>query len=428
MKDSMDRRSFLSRVGVTAAAAPLLSLLAGGPAKAQFRGPSMYTLAERDRRWRNVRAWMSMKGFDCLVIPHGSGDGHLQYAGYLSNGGFFMASGAVVFPLEGEPTFISGNKPIMPQPDAWIGDYTSKWDETGQPSIGEHIVNKVNEKGYARGNIGVIGTLANAEGLNEFANEGLVNYGVWSMVLAGLANATFTDVTGEFAELIMVKGEEEIRNFEKAALLGEELHQLMVDTAKIGLNDRRFKADIAEFFALKGARPDIQILELAPGDIKDGDVINSEYGINYSGGYCQVTLCLAVGKVSKQTEELAKVAYESLAYGVENLKPGARFGDVINGMENIVFDAGCWHGFPQIHGLRPMFMVGPVYNFPPPFVPSRTLGADVIIKEGMVLSFEPGARKGMGPGGGQVRVGSTCVITKDGPHMFNTLGQQLQRV
>jgi Xaa-Pro aminopeptidase len=425
---NLDRRKFLAGIGGTAAAASLLPMLAGKPAMAQIGGPPNYTMAERDRRWKIVRAWMSEQGYDCLVLPHGAGDAHLQHAGYVSNGGFYMAPGAIVFPLEGEPALISSNKPPRPRPGDWISDYTNKWDETGQRSIGEHIIDKVNEKGYAKGNIGVIGTQANVEGLNEFANEGLVNYAVWAMVLAGLPDATFTDVTADFAELILIKGEEEIANYEKAALVGEELHQMMLETTKIGLNDRRFKANVAEFFALKGARPDVQALELAPGDIHDGQLINSEYGIMYAGGYCQVTLCMAVGTVSKQTEELADVAHASLAHGMENLKPGVRFGDVIDGMEKIVSDAGCWHGFPQLHGLRPMFMVGPVYNYPPPFIPSRTLGADVIMKENMIMSFEPGARKGAGPEGGQVKVGGTCLITRDGPRMFNTIGQRMQRV
>jgi|GEM_PF-2323567 len=100
---------------------------------------------------------------------------------------------------------------------------------------------------------------------------------------------------------------------------------------------------------------------------------------------------MVVGKVSKVAEEVEKIASESLSYGLENMKPGVTFGEVVDGMDKIVFGQGYWHGFPQLYGLRPMFMVGPIYNEALPFVPSKYIGADVVVEEGMIISYKPGA-------------------------------------
>ncbi|MYF70142.1 MAG: M24 family metallopeptidase [Proteobacteria bacterium] len=427
----LDRRDFLTRLAVipggVAAASAALPLLNSPKARAQmFIRGGTYSMAERDRRWANIRRMMSENGYECLIVPKGMGDGinFLQHAEYVSNA-FFMTPGAVVFPLEGEPAVVGA----MPSPNPWIQQTTRKWFEGGeQTPIGELIVDFVNEMGLANGNIAVVGTQAAVEGLNEFINEGFVKYATWATVMAGLPEATFTDITPEFAELVMVKGEEEQANIIGAAQVGEGLHAMLLATIEVGLAAREVRVAVAEYLIRNDAASDVQALELAPGPIRDGQVINSEYGIIASGGYAQVTLCVACGSVSDQTEELAEIAHASMDYGAANLRAGARFGDVIAGMEEIVMRDGVWHGFPQIHGLMPMFMAGPVYNAPPPFQPSKTIGADIEVKPGMAFSFEPGARLGIGPGSGHVKVGATSIVTESGLDIHNELGVRMQRI
>ena len=427
----VDRREFLTRLAVLpggiAAASAAFPLLNSPKARAQmFGGGGSYSTEERDRRWANIRRMMSENGYDCLILPKGMGDGinFLQYAEYVSNA-FFMTPGAVVFPLEGEPAMVGA----IPRPNAWIERTTLKWFEGGeQTPIGELVVDLVNEMGLAGGNIAVVGTRANVEGLNEFINEGFVKYATWATIMAGLPDATFTDITPEFAELVMVKGAEEQANIISAAQVGEGLHAMLLDTIDVGVDAKDVRVAIAEYLIRNDASSDVQALELAPGPIRDGQMMNSEYGIIHSGGYAQVTLCVACGSVSAQTEELAEIAHASMDYGAENLRAGARFGDVIAGMEDIVMRDGVWHGFPQIHGLMPMFMAGPVYNAPPPFQPSKTIGADVEVKPGMAFSFEPGARQGFGPGSGHVKVGATAIVTETGLDIHNEIGLRMQRV
>lgn len=422
-----DRRSFLTRMaalpGGIAAAASVPSLLRMPAAFAQ--PPSFFTLRERDRRWANVRAMMSAGGFDCLVLPHRSGDdvNQLMYADYVSGGGFFpFGDAAVVVPIDGEPVLVHA---AFPSP--WISNrYDLSFTRNGdQVSLGDRLVEVIQDLDHARGNIAVVGTQAGVDGLNEFMNEGLVTYATWSTVVAGLPRASFADVTEQFSLLMLVKSAEEIANIEKSALLGERLHQVLLGEVRIGMSDRELRATVDRFLAINGARADVQALVMAPGPINDGDVINSEYGVVYSGGYSQVTLCIAAGTMSDEMRRLSDVAHQLMDLGAATLRAGRTFGDVIEPLEKLVSDAGYWHRVPHIHGILPMTLVGPVYLKGPDNPGSKCLGADVVVQEGMAFSFEPAAR--VGPFA-EAKVGATAVVTADGLDVYNSIGTRVQQI
>ena len=422
----LGRREFLTRMaaipGGVAAAAAVLPIVPTGSAKAQF-GPPPFTQTEGRRRHARIREMMSEKGLDCMIIPHRAGDGVnlLQYASYVAGGGFFIfGDGAVVFPLEGEPIIVASR---FPSP--WISRAKPVVFENGvQVPMGRQIVEAVEELGLERSNIGVVGTVTGGEGLNEFVNDGLITYSTWATVLAGLPGADFVDISGDFGVLMMVKGEEEIAACRSAAMVGERMHEMLLATSRVGMDPLDFRESVALHLMRNGAEADVQAAFFPPGPIQDGFVFNSEYGIIHHGGYCQVTLCLVFGQMTAQMEALTAVAHELMDYGAANLRAGKRFGDLMEELEEISRRSGFWHRVPHIHGLLPMTLVGPV--FPGENAPgSRTLGADVEVQEGMVFSFEPGARQGPMA---EAKVGATAVVTADGLEVFNTIGTRVQRV
>ena len=422
----LGRREFLTRMAVIpggiAAAAAVLPMLPAETARAQF-GPPPFTPAEGERRHARIRAMMAEQGLDCMIVPHRAGDGVnlLQYAGYVSGGGFFpYGDGAVVFPLEGDPIIVANR---LPSP--WISRAKPVVFEDGvQVPLGRQIVEAVEELGLANSTIGVVGTITGGEGVNEFMNDGLVTYATWATVLAGLPNAEFTDISGEFAVLMMVKGEEEIAACTQAALIGESLHEMLLETTQVGTDPAQLRENVALHLLRNGATADVQAAFLPPGPMGDGTVFNSEYGIIHGGGYCQVTLCMVVGTMSLRMEALAEVAHELMDYGAEHLRAGKRFGDLMEEMEQINRRTGYWHRVPHIHGLLPMTLVGPV--FPGENAPgSRTLGAGVVVQEGMIFSFEPGAREGPMA---EAKVGATAIVTADGLNVINTIGTRVQQV
>ena len=419
----LDRRGFIGRlVGLTgsaaAAAAALPSLTtsalaqppgAGGPA-----GPS---LAERDRRWALSRQLMDELELDALLIPGGiTGIGQPLYAYWFSNLQGY-SPWAVILPREGESAVL-GAAAFAEEP--WVARSVRRG-----PPLNEWLVDTLREMDLGSANIGTIGVEANTFGLSEFADQGLMLYSVYSNLLENLPRADFVDVTAEVTEMMLVKSAEEIPMYEAAAEVGERLHQLMIDMARPGVSPLEYRAEIAKYFVMNNSVPDVQALQMSPRRIASGDVINSEYGITHGGAYVQVTLCIAVGEVSRETENLAAIAHECYDIGMEELRPGRTFQEVLGPMEKVIADAGFWHGFPVLHSVRPVSLVGPVGFGPPPAGYSETLGGDVEIKAGMPISFEPGAR--IGPQA-QVKIGGMSFVQNDGVHMMNTLGTRLQRV
>jgi len=378
--------------------------------------PSPYTTAERDRRWSALRAMMDEQGVDCLVVPAMPGDFTLHYASYITNAPFNYGTGFVILPREGQAVAMN----LSPGPGAWARVVGSR----GEP-MGPAIANLINEFGNQNDRIGVVGTETGVFGLNNFTSQGLMLYAIWSEIEASLPGADFVDVTPAYAMVNMVKGEEEIAAFEKAADLGEAFHRMLLEYTRPGITDSEFRSTVEEFLISNGATADVKALEIQPGPIRQGHIINSEYGIEAFGGYAQVSLCMCVGEPNQEIRDLHKIAQDSFAAGLEVIKPGIRFREVYEPMEKVVRDAGCWHGFPLVHGIRPVVLAGPVGIGRPIGTYDDPLGSDIELKPGMALSFEPGARMGRM---NQVKVGSSAFVTENGVRLLNSVGKTLQQI
>ena len=81
--------------------------------------------------------------------------------------------------------------------------------------------------------------------------------------------------------------------------------------------------------------------------------------------------------------------------------------------------------FPNIHGLLPMTLVGPVYLAGPDKPGSSCLGAHVEVQQGMAFSFEPAAIAGQFA---HAKVGATAVVTADGLNVINKIGIHVREI
>jgi Xaa-Pro aminopeptidase len=252
-----------------------------------------------------------------------------------------------------------------------------------------------------------------------------------------LPKARFEDISAEMAEIMLVKTPAELRLVEKAAEIGERAHEVMLSVAKPGVTEREIRSKMAESILHDGASIGVALLEMGPGILKKGDVINSEWGPAVGGLEAQVTLCVSVGRVSEKTEKLAEIAEACLKKGLASLKPEVRFGRVMEAMEKVVADAGAWHHIPLLHSLNPTVLRGTEGTLPkgakPLPGPSEAanpmfavLGSEVVVKSGMTFTFEPCACLGDDPS--QVKIGGTAIVTDTGVRMLNVLGTKMQRI
>src|SRR6202041_1422422 len=120
--------------------------------------PPTLSLAERDRRWANVRKLMRERGFDGLLVA--GFRSREMYETYISDD---YAEGCVIFPLEGDPVVITwAHLRVMRArwsqehgTKLWVADYRVATSGVGVAEV-------LREKLLAHGNLGVVGLRSQA--------------------------------------------------------------------------------------------------------------------------------------------------------------------------------------------------------------------------------------------------------------------------
>ena len=404
--------------------------------------PPTLSNAERDRRWNAIREMMTRNDIECLLVPPAP----LRYPvdTYFTND---IPGSAVVFPLEGDPVAIQRGASVA---GAWA--QAQEWDEATWirdmrfGPRGPLMVRALKEKGLADGRIGTLGVLG---------GPNLLPYGwtpqpMWSYLKEELPNGTFVELIDEFSMIWLVKSEEELALFRYVAQIAERGCQVMLDVTKSGVNDAEIYAAIMHEFHRGGAGLAHDLfVHSGPANlswdaprwlyraqrarvVQDGDMVMSEMMPAVGGLEAQAQMCIAVGNVSDAFIRAARVARESYEAGLKALRPGVKFGEVADAMQEPLKSAGAWHLTPHVHSLTPLTLVSPVTEGVHSSITDKFkhvhelpgTGLDVVLRPGMTFQLEPNAAFGRQ----QVNIGGNVIITADGCEELNTLPTDMRFV
>lgn len=158
-----------------------------------------FSLAERERRWRQVQQLMERDGLDVLVAPSTAGarDGR-----YLSGIGGHGSQVAVVFSRTGEVTALTGP---VPSRDYWLRFQEWVTDiRTHFFSEGDALVERLRELAVSRGRIGMVGL----SDLPRFP-DGVVPQGIWMKLRHAFPHAELVNATFLMDEAKFVKSNED---------------------------------------------------------------------------------------------------------------------------------------------------------------------------------------------------------------------------
>jgi methionyl aminopeptidase len=123
--------------------------------------------------------------------------------------------------------------------------------------------------------------------------------------------------------------------------------------------------------------------------LKHGDIVSIDCGVVLDGYYGDAAITLAVGEVSPERKKLMQVTEQSLYKAIEQVRIGNRVSDIGGAVQEYV-EA---NGFSVVrefvgHGIGTRLHEEPqVPNF-------RSHGADMRLREGMVLAIEPMVNSG----------------------------------
>jgi Xaa-Pro aminopeptidase len=406
------------------------------------------SLQERDRRWQRVREMMLAQRLDCLIV--GGFRGREHYESYITDD---YVEGAVVFPLEGEPTTLTWTGSRVSRAyesfsrgvEAWVTDY--RVGVSGQATAGV-----IREKGMDRSRIGVVGLESRAPG----EMQGYIPYTFWQALTRELPEATFMDTSQLFAELTLVKSEAELILFRYAAKIAEAACQVMLETTRPGVGEEVIYAEVVREIFRHAADARYPTLNLHSGPhniswgpprwisraerprrVQKGDMVQAEIFPCYGNQEVQVQMSIALDpmdEVNQRCEDVARRSYEA---GLRSLRPNITFAELVRAMEGPLRESGCWAKTPLIHslgmgggigftGVNMEQLVGTQEGRIEGKTTSRKAisGGDLVIRPGMTLAFEPNACIGTH----RANIGGALIVTETGYEELNVLPTRVRHI
>lgn len=274
-------------------------------------------------------------------------------------------------------------------------------------------------------------------------------YNTWKTVQDSLPEAKFKRLGPQFLQMIATRSQEELTVLEWSARVGERMCEAMVEATHAGVSEADIYSAIVaacpknvgftgEILLSSGKEfvswgpPTWAYRPHQPRIIEDGDVVAVEVFCSLGMLETQHQPTIAVGRVHSDYERAAEVARASYEAGLEALRPGHTFGDVVEAMKKPLQKASGWNVHPLIHGLNPYGTIG---EFGEGFskLPEAkkyahagvvpTHGAEVEIRAGMTFSFEPSCAFGKR----FVNLGGTAVVGEKQPVELNMITTRLMR-
>lgn len=309
------------------------------PSKANFDYVPHLSLAERDRRWMELRKKMILRGLDCLIffgsdVSWGRGMANFRYITHCAS----ALGGWAVFPLEGEPVVFNG-PPHMLAPYS-IYRSLQNWVQDIRPDGGTGaVIDYIMGKGLDRGNIGVV-----AYGTHNTAHT--LPYYSYLSLTKGLPNASFSEETTIINEMRTIKSPEEIRFLENASQIARKKVDAMIMATRPGTTEAEIWAQMIAADISNGGEP--QTFNLLTSDnvfeddkgykhllhgseqpgaptmrpIRNGDLVITEFHTVYCGYMAATEFSVFVGEPPRELVEIHRACIESLKAAENILRPG----------------------------------------------------------------------------------------------------------
>ena len=202
--------------------------------------------------------------------------------------------------------------------------------------------------------------------------------------------------------MISIKTSREIELMRIAGEIVGDTHKYLIPYIKPGITTKELDELAYNFIISKHATPSFKGYDGYPGSIctsvndevvhgipgkrklKEGDIISIDIGACYKGYHGDSAWTYKVGKVSQEKEYLMEHTEKALFVGLNQIKEGARIGDIGNAIENYAKE----HKLGVVKELVGHGVGSNLHEMPdvPNYGKANT---GPILKEGMVIAVEP---------------------------------------
>ena len=235
---------------------------------------------------------------------------------------------------------------------------------------------------------------------------------------AGTRHAFTTDTLGA---LRMRKDDGEVAILKRNAALADGAVRAAFAAIRPGMTENQLAAVVRAHFTAHGAAPEFWIIGAGAngafphhhtGDtpIRAGDVVVIDIGGRIDGYPSDITRMAVVGTPPEDFAHVHAVVDAAVRAAIAAARPGARARDVDGAARQVIADAGYGEYFVHRtgHGLG-------IDIHEPPYI---TATSDLILREGMVFSIEPGIYL---PGRFGLRLEEIVVLRGDGAEVLSDL-------
>lgn len=202
--------------------------------------------------------------------------------------------------------------------------------------------------------------------------------------------------------MITLKSKREIELLKKAGNIVYQTHQYLKPYVKEGITTKELDKLAEDFIRSQDATPSFKGYQGFPGTIcasindevvhgipgnrklKNGDIISIDIGACYKGYHGDSAWSYPVGEISEEKKYLLEHTEKSLFVGLNEIKPGARVGDIGAAIEEYANNHNLGVVVELVgHG------VGTSIHEEPEVPNYGERGTGPLLKEGMVIAVEP---------------------------------------
>lgn len=202
--------------------------------------------------------------------------------------------------------------------------------------------------------------------------------------------------------MISIKSQREIELMREAGRIVAYVHHAIASDIVPGITTLALDQRIESLILSQGASPSFKGYNGFPASsccsinhvlvhgipdhtqLKEGDIISIDIGVNYRGYHGDSAWTYAVGSISSEAQKLLDVTRQSLFVGLEQVKAGIHLSDVSHAIGEYVYAQGFSLPYEYTgHGIGSSLHEDPsIPNMGPP-------GQGPILKAGMTLAIEP---------------------------------------
>lgn len=281
------------------------------------------------------------------------------------------------------------------------------------------------------GDVNIYTFLKELKERNKLRNIGFesnyVSYNTWQKLREILDNVELVPLENWVEELRMIKEEEEIKKIEKALRIAERAFEKLLEMIKPGVSEKDLAVELEYQMAKLGSEKIAFETIVASGErgalphgkasnkkVKHGEFIVFDFGSVYEGYHSDITRTIFLGEPREEEILIYNIVLEAQKRVEEIIGEGLECSFVDRVARDIISENGLGNYFG--HGLG--HGVGLEIHELPRLSPK----SNIILKEGMVVTVEPGVYI---PGKFGIRIEDLVVVGKKGSKILNKLTNDL---